>query len=95
MASVESSKEVSMTDLLPAQEKLTAIATAHTDYTKAAFQANKAYFEKLATLKDPHEAMQLTTDHMKSGYETFVAESKKIGEMYKDFFAIAFTPNHA
>jgi hypothetical protein len=99
MTSVESSEEVSMTDLLPTllptQEKLTAIATAHTDYTKAAFQANRAYLEKLATLKDPHEAMQLTTDHMKSGYETFVAESKRIGEMYKDFFATAFTPNHA
>ncbi len=84
-----------MTDLLSGRDKLTAIATAQTDYAKAAFEANKAYFERLATLKEPHEAMQLTTDHMKAGYETFVAESKKIGEMYKDFFATAFTPNHA
>jgi hypothetical protein len=84
--------EVSMIDLVPVQTKLTAIATAQTEYAKAAFEANKAYFEKLATLKDSHEAMQLTTDHMKSGYETFVAETKKLGEMYKDFFATAFTP---
>jgi hypothetical protein len=81
-----------MTDFVPVQEKLTAITTAHTDYAKAAFEANKAYFEKLATLKAPNEAMQLITDHMKSACETFVAESKKIGEMYKDFFATAFTP---
>ena len=81
-----------MTELAPVQEKLTAIATAHTDYAKVAFEANKAYFEKLATLKDPAEAMQLTTDHVKSGYEAFVAESKKIGEMYKEFFATALTP---
>jgi hypothetical protein len=82
--------EISM--LIPGQEKLAAIATAQTDYAKAAFEANKAYFEKLTTLKDSSEAMQLTTDHMKSGYETFVAETKKLGEMYKDFFATAFTP---
>ena len=82
----------SMTDFAPVQEKLTAIVTTQTDYAKASFEANKAYFEKLATLKAPDQAMQLTTDHMKSAYETFVAESKKIGEMYKTFFATAFTP---
>lgn len=81
-----------MTDLAPVQEKLTAIVTAQTDYARAAFEANKAYFEKLATLKAPDQAVQLTTDHMKSVYETFVTESKKIGEMYKSFFTAAFTP---
>jgi hypothetical protein len=81
----------SMTDFAAVQEKLTAIVTAHTDYAKASFEANKAYFEKLVTLKAPDEAMQLTTDHMKSAYETFTAEAKKIGEMYKTFFA-TFTP---
>jgi hypothetical protein len=94
MASVESSNEVSMTDLLSGRDKLTAIAAAQTNYANAAFKANKAYFERLATLNQPHEAMQLTTDHMRAGYETFVAESKKIGEMYKDFFVTAFTPKH-
>jgi hypothetical protein len=84
-----------MTDLAPIQEKLTAIATAHTDYAKASFEANKAYFEKLATLKAPDQAMQLTTEHVKSAYESFVAESQKIGEMYKEFFATAFKPMSA
>jgi hypothetical protein len=82
----------SMTSFAPVQEKLTAIMTAHTDYAKASFEANKGYLEKLSTLKAPDEAIQLTTDHMKSAYETFVAEAKKIGEMYKTFFATAFKP---
>lgn len=81
-----------MTDFAPIHEKLTAIATAHTDYAKASLEANKAYFEKLATVKAPDQALQLTTDHMKSAYETFVAESQKIAEMYKSFFAVAFKP---
>ena len=74
-----------MTDFAPVQEKLTAILTAHTDYAKGSFEANKQYFAKLATLKTPDEAIQLTTDHMKSARETFVAEAKKIGELYKTF----------
>ena len=69
-----------------------AITTAHADYAKSAFEAHKAYLEKLATVKAPDQAMQLTTDHMKSAYETFVAESQKIGEMYKSFFTTALKP---
>jgi hypothetical protein len=83
---------MSMTDFAPIQEKLTAITTAQAEYAKSAFEAHKAYLEKLATVKAPDQALQLTTDHMKSGYETFVAESQKIGEMYKSFFTVAFKP---
>jgi hypothetical protein len=85
-------KENLMTDMSHVQAKLTAITTAHTDYAKAAFEANKAYMEKLATMKAPDQAMQLTTDHMRTAHETFVAESQKIGAMYKDFFQSAFQP---
>jgi hypothetical protein len=85
-------KENLMTDMSHVQAKLTAITTAHTDYAKAAFEANKAYIEKLATMKAPDQAMQLTTDHMRTAHETFVAESQKIGAMYKDFFQSAFQP---
>jgi hypothetical protein len=81
-----------MTDFSAIQEKLTAITAAHGDYVKATFESNKAYFEKLATVKAPDQAMQLMTEHMKSAYETFVAESQKIGEMYKDFFSTALKP---
>lgn len=83
-------KGTPMIDFAPAQEKLTAIMTSHTDYAKASFEANKAYVE--ATLKTPNEAVQLTTDHMKSAFEAFTAEAKKISEMYKTLFATAFKP---
>jgi hypothetical protein len=81
-----------MSNLAPIQEKLTAITTAQTDYAKTVFEANKAYLEKLASVKAPDQAMQLTADHMKTAYETFVAESQKISEMYKDFFTSAMKP---
>jgi hypothetical protein len=81
-----------MTDMIAIQEKMQAIATAHADYAKSSFEANKTYMEKLATIKAPDQAMQITTDHMKSAYETFVAEATKIGNMYKDFFSSAIEP---
>jgi hypothetical protein len=81
-----------MTDMTVVQDKMKAIATAHTDYAKSSFEANKAYFEKLVTVKAPDQAMQITTDHMKSAYEIFVAEATRIGELYKDFLKVAFEP---
>jgi hypothetical protein len=81
-----------MSDMTAIQDQMKAIATAQTDYVKSAFEANKSYFEKLATLKAPDQAMQLMTDHMKTSYETFVAEGQKIGEMYKSLFNTALLP---
>ena len=81
-----------MTDTTVVQEKMKAIAMAYTDYAKWSVEANKAYLEKLATIKAPDEAIQLTTDHMRSTYETFVAEATRIGDMYKDFYKTAYDP---
>jgi len=81
-----------MTDMTAVQDKMKAIATAHADYAKSSFEANKDYLAKISTIKAPDQAIQITTDHMKSAYETFVAESAKIGNMYKDFFSLAHEP---
>ena len=79
-----------MTDMTAVQDKMKAIATAHAEYAKSSFEANKAYMEKLSAVKAPDEAMQLMTGHVKSSYETFMSEATKIGEMYKDLFASSF-----
>jgi hypothetical protein len=77
-----------MVDLAVIQEKMKAISTAHSDYARSAFEANKAYVEQLAAMRAPDEAMQLMIGHTKSSYETFVAEAAKIGEMYRDLFSL-------
>lgn len=81
-----------MTNLSSIQQHLTAITTAQTDYAKSTFEANKAYFEKLAGVKSPDKFVELTTEHTKSVFETFVAQATKIGELYKNFARDAFTP---
>ena len=81
-----------MVDFSGIQQHLTAITTAQTDYAKSSFEASKAYFVKLAGVKSPDKFMELTMEHTKSAYETFVAEATKIGDLYKDFAKEAFTP---
>ena len=81
-----------MTDFASIQKHLTAITTAQTDFAKSSFEASKAYFEKLASVKSPDKFFELSTEYAKSAQETFVAEATKIGELYKTFAKEAFTP---
>jgi hypothetical protein len=73
-----------MVDFSGIQQHLTAITTAQTDYAKSSFEASKAYFVKLAGVKSPDKFMELTMEHTKSAFETFVAEATKIGDLYKE-----------
>ena len=79
-----------MTDLASVQKHLSAITTAQTNFAKSSFEANKAYFEKLAGVKSPDKFFELTTEYAKSAQETFVAEATKIDEPYKTFAQEAF-----
>ena len=80
-----------MVDFSGVQQHLTAITTAQTDFAKSSFEASKAYFEKLAGVKSPDKFMELTMEHTKSAFETFAAESTKIGNLYKNFATEAFS----
>jgi hypothetical protein len=55
-------RRISMIDMTVMQDKMKAIAAAHTDYAKTSFEANKAYMEKIVTIKAPDQAVQITTD---------------------------------
>ena len=81
-----------MTDFASVQKHLTAITSAQTDFAKSSFEANKAYFDKLADVKSPDKFLELTTEYAKSAQKTFVAEATKIGELYTAFAKEAFTP---
>jgi hypothetical protein len=81
-----------MTDFASIQKHLTAITTAYTDFAKSSFEANKAFFEKLADVKSPDKFFEVTREYAKSSQETFVAEATKIGELYKTLAQEAFTP---
>jgi phasin family protein len=72
--------------------KIQAIATAHADYTKKAVQDGSEFMTKLASLKVPGDVMALQSDYAKTSYEAFVAETKKISELYADLAKQAYQP---
>jgi hypothetical protein len=69
-----------------------AIAAAYGDYAKKSYEDGTAFFEKLAGIRSLDKAFELQSDYAKTAYETFVAESTKIGELYKDLAKETYKP---
>jgi len=94
--------EAAMASMNSFTKNYQAIASAYADYSKKSFEDTSAFVEKLSGVKSLDKAIELQTEFSKSAYETFVAESKKISELfagitkeaYKPFegFAAKFTP---
>ena len=61
------------------------IATAHAEYNKSIPGRLGIHF-KAGQPEVADEAVKLQADYARSAYETLVAESKKISELYTDFF---------
>jgi hypothetical protein len=61
-----------------------AIATAYSDYTRKSFEDTRSFIENLSGVKSVDKAIEVQTDFAKSTFETFMAESQKIGALYRD-----------
>jgi hypothetical protein len=69
-----------------------AIATAYSDYTKKSFEDTKSFVEKLSGVRSLDKAIEVQTEFAKTAYETFVAESQKIGALYGDLAKQSYRP---
>jgi hypothetical protein len=69
-----------------------AIATAYGDYTKKSFEDTKSFVEKLSGVKSFEKAVEIQTEFAKTAYETFVAQSQKIGALYGDLARQSYKP---
>lgn len=74
------------------QKSLQAIATAYGDYSKKSFEDGKEFIEKLSGVKSMDKVLELQTEYAKSSYESFVAETQKIGQLYADMAKQSFKP---
>jgi phasin family protein len=74
------------------QSGFQAIATAYGDYTKKSFEDTKSFVEKLAGVKSLDKAIEVQTEYAKSAYETFMAESQKIAELYAGLAKQTYKP---
>ena len=69
-----------------------AIATAYSDYTKKSFEDTRSFVEKLSGARSVDEAIEIQTEFAKSAFETFMAESQKIGALYRDLATQSYKP---
>lgn len=58
------------------------IATAYSDYTRKSFEETRSFVEKLSEARSLDKAVEAQTEFAKQAYETFVAESQKMRELY-------------
>ncbi|HEV2572595.1 phasin family protein [Methylocella sp. CPCC 101449] len=68
------------------------IAAEVTDYSKKSLEAATAAFEKVISAKSVDAAFQAQSEYAKSAYESFVAQSTKMGELYTALAKDAFKP---
>jgi hypothetical protein len=69
-----------------------AIATAYSDYNKKSFEDTRTFVEKLSSAKSVDKAIEIQTEFAKSAFETFMAESQKIGALYRDLATQSYKP---
>jgi hypothetical protein len=74
------------------QKGVQAIVMALGDYTRKSFEDGNAFIERLAGTKSLDKVVEAQTEYAKTAYETFVADSQKIGELYADLAKQSYKP---
>jgi hypothetical protein len=69
-----------------------AIAGEATNYSKTYLDKRLAFVEKLLGAKSFDTVIQIQSEYAKTSFEDFVAQSKKIGELYSNLAKVAFKP---
>ena len=65
---------------------LQTVASAHAEFAKRLMQQGSEFISQLTSVKEPAKLMELQSEYAKNAYETFVAEAKRISELYADLF---------
>jgi hypothetical protein len=74
------------------QISIQTIANAYADYTRKSFEQTKTFVEKLSGARSLDKVIEIQTEFAKQAYETFVAESQKIRELYSGLARQTFKP---
>ena len=58
------------------------VANAYGDFSRKSLEQTRSFFEKLAGVRSLGKALELQTEFAREAYETFVTESRRIGELH-------------
>jgi phasin family protein len=68
------------------------IANAYSDYTRKSLEETTSFVEKLTGVRSLDKAIEIQAEFAKQAYETFVAESQRICELYGELARQIFKP---
>jgi hypothetical protein len=68
------------------------IASEAADYSRTSFEKGTVALEKLVSAKSLENAVEIQTDYVKTSYESFVAQSTKMGDLVADMAKDAYKP---
>ncbi|MFG1464820.1 phasin family protein [Xanthobacter sp. DSM 24535] len=84
--------EIAMKSFGTFSKSAQAIALEIADYTKSSFELGTATLEKLMSAKTLEQAAEIQQSYLKTAYEGLVAETTKLGELYKELAKEAYKP---
>jgi hypothetical protein len=58
------------------------VANAYGDFSRKSLEQTRSFFERLAGVRSFDKALELQTEFAREAYETFVTESRRIGELH-------------
>ena len=76
----------------PCAAILQAIVAEATEYSKKSIDDRLIFVEKLLGVKSLETMIRIQSDYAKTSYEDFVAQTKKMGELYSNLAKEAFKP---
>src|SRR5205823_1419274 len=82
--------EVTPADSFPVS--IQTIANAYSDYTRKSLEETTSFVEKLTGVRSLDKAIEIQAEFAKQAYETFVAESQRICELYSELAKQIFKP---
>jgi len=68
------------------------IANAYGDYTRKSLEETTSFVEKLTGVRSLDKAIEIQAEFARQAYETFVAESQRICELYSELAKQIFKP---
>lgn len=71
---------------------LQAIATAYRDYTRKSLAEAQCFVEKLSGVRSLNKVFEVQTEFARQAYDTFVADSRKISQLYGEFVKQTLRP---
>jgi len=71
---------------IPWQLLFRQLRVAQLDFAKKLMQHGSEFISQLTSVKEPAKLIELQSEYARNSYETFVAEAKRISELYADLF---------